>query len=198
VFQVGIDGFILSQSADLIHPANERLIRSSAYSFRRSLEDLAFCLVYADRILKYGELRPPRDTSEYGAPHLLAEIERNESGLLGQFVVDRDIHGNQLLSDPHRSEEIITALRTLERCVQSQHQPMYMEWLAREAAIYLGNDESVFETRSDPSTYVYETTVPYHVHRKIQHSISEAVVSVLNQALPSAPAGSNRNYSIDG
>ena len=197
MFEVGIDGFILSQSADLVHPANEPLIRSCAYSFRRSLEDLAFCLVYTDKITEIMvTCGPPEVRAEYGAPYLLTEIERNENGLLGQFVVDPDVHGNQLLADPDRSEEIIAELRTLERCVRSQYQPRYMEWLAREAAIYLGSDESVLETRADPSTYVYETTIPYHTHKGIQDSISEVVVSVLDRALPNTPANSNRNYSI--
>ena len=71
MFEVGIDGFILSQSADLVHPANEPLIRSCAYSFRRSLEDLAFCLVYADKITEVMVTCGPPGAGEYGAPYLL-------------------------------------------------------------------------------------------------------------------------------
>ena len=51
--------------------------------------------------------------------------------------MDPDVHGNQLLADPDRSEEIIAELRTLERARSvADCQPTgYMEWLAREAAI---------------------------------------------------------------
>jgi len=195
VFQVGVDGFILSQSADLLHPSNESLINSCAYSYGRSLEDLAFCLVYSDRILKYGSLRPPVDKNGYGAPHLLAEIEDNERGLLGEFVVDRDIHGDQLLADPDHRAQINRELRTLEQCVISEYQPRYKEWLVREASIYFGRDESVFADKTDPSEYIYETTVRYHTDRELQDSIEDGVISILDSALPSTPRNENRVYS---
>jgi hypothetical protein len=195
MFQVGIDGFILSQSAELFHPSNESLINSCAYSYSRCLEDLAFCLVYADKILKYGDLRPPLDAKGYSVPNLLAEIQSNEESILGQFLVDKDIHGDQLLEDPYHKQEIVRDLKTLEQCVRSQHQPRYKEWMAREASIYFGEDKSVFEENTKPSEYKYETTVKYHTDREIQDSIEQDVVQVLDSALLDTPKGSSRLYS---
>ena len=199
MFQIGIDGFILSQSAELLRPVNEAdeaMLRSCAYSYRRCLEDLAFALVYADKVLKYGELRPAEDPGKNKVRHLLDEIHRRDSGILGEFKVDEDIHGDQLLKNEDHRAAISHDLRLLEKAVRStSSQCRFKEWLAREAAVYFGDKACVFREEPNPADYQFATTVPYHEDRPIQDSIPKDVVTLLNSALPDTPKTVWQAYS---
>ncbi len=196
MLQIGIDGFIFSQTSELVRPVNERLLHSCAYSYRRCLEDLAFALVYSDKVLKYGSLRPPLDSNKYSVPDLLNAINEADACILGDFPVDKDIHGDQLIAERSHSEGIIRDLRLLEESVRSESdQARFKEWLARESDMYFGWDESVFEEKRDPAEYLYGTTVPYHMNRKIQDSIAEDVIKILDSALQNAPKNLPDRYS---
>jgi hypothetical protein len=196
MFQIGIDGIILSQSAELLRPVDEGMLHSCAFSYRRCLEDLAFALVYADKILKYGSLRPTLDPTEYKAPHLFAKILERDSGILDQLYVDQDIHGDQLLQDRKHRDGIVHDMQLLEESVRSElDQPRFKEWLMREAAMYFGSHGSVFEKQHDPAEYQYADTVRYHTNREIQSSVGDDVIKILDSALPKTPKNLPDAYS---
>jgi len=198
MFRIGIDGIILSQSAELIYPVDEAILHDCAPSYRRCLEDLAFAIVYAEKILKNPFLRPTDDPQTFSAPHLLREIELRDQSILGELPVDPDIHGDQLLVIQDYRKEISKDLRLLEECVRTKpDQERFKEWLVREATLYFGKRPSVFEEKADPSEYEYGTKEGhgYHTNRELQSSISADVISILDAELPTSPRGQRDLYS---
>jgi len=199
MFRVGIDGIILSQSAELIHPVNEEILRRCAHSYRRSLEDLAFAIVYGEKILKNGSLRPTDDPGTYSAPRLLFDINGRDPSILDELPNDGDSWGTVLLEKPEHRKGISNDLRLIENCVRSEEdRERFIEWLVREAAYYFGKDNSVFEEQEDPAAYIYghDPKRPYHTDRELQGSIADDVISILNARLPQSPHGYRDTYSL--
>jgi len=198
MFQIGIDGIILSQVAELIHPVNEDVVHRCKYSYKRSLEDLAFAIVYGQKILKSGSLRPTNDPKTYSAPHLLSDIDRSDSSILDNLPKDDDLFGTRLLEKPEPRTDISEDLRVLEDCVRSDDDKQrFIEWLVREATLYFGKDDSVFEEKENPADYVYghDPKYPYHTDRELQGSIAHDVISILDAQLPRSPKGYPDPYS---
>jgi DNA-binding winged helix-turn-helix (wHTH) protein len=192
-FDLVIDGMIINSCGELLLEDPETtLIRGAcASSYERSLEDLAFVAVYANRLVSGKDFRPSLTTPD--------QPGKEVAGNLGSICVHRpfplEITNARLLLRKDFKEKIRSDIQVLARCAsERRYVPFFRDYMVREAAKHLGESNTLFQDDLDPARYEFNVGRAYYTDDELQQELAGAA-DVFIGYLPLHPPGYSERYA---
>jgi DNA-binding winged helix-turn-helix (wHTH) protein len=193
-FNLIVDGMIINSVAELLHDDSEtRPIRPiCCASYERSLEDFAFALVYASRIVTSKDFRPSVTSQDQPGKELAVRLGE----ICEQGIYPPEVAGGRLLHNEAGYERIRADIRKFAQCVAIPEWTRYFrDYMVREASKHLGVDSSIFQEDSNPDNYKFRVVRPYYQNRPLQNSLGSTATDTLVSFLPKTLRNSKDRYA---
>jgi hypothetical protein len=180
-FPIILDGLILQHVGELFFDvgSNAQLRSACRTTYRRSLEDFAFGVVFGNK-LGYTGLMPRVDRARPGEQLLpilgdLALRRKDASGL--EPELSRDIA--EFLNDGFARAEFLEWMARCQMLFDADPQRLWASWAIREVVTSLGEDESLRWPLADPRDYVFAKDPPYVYDAELIAALPESAVDRL-------------------
>jgi DNA-binding winged helix-turn-helix (wHTH) protein len=194
-FTLVVDGMIINSVSELINsdPETESIRETCGASYERSLEDLAFATVYADRLITGKDFRPSLTTPDQPGQELAARLGE----ICDQRAFSAKITDGHLLRDEVPWTGIRDDIRRFSQCLADRHTRHYFrDYMAREATKHLGTDLTLFQDDIAPAEYRFNVKRAYYTDRQLQDELGSAT-DVLVSFLPDTPRNSTDRYATN-
>src|ERR1035438_9519800 len=194
-FTLVVDGMIINSVSELINsdPETESIRETCAASYERSLEDLAFAIVYADRLITGKDFRPSLTTPDQPGQELAARLGE----ICDQRVFSANITDGHLLRDEVSRNGIRNDIRRFSQCMADRRTcHFFRDYMVREATKHLGTDLRLFQEDIAPEEYQFNVQRPYYMDRQLQDGLGSATGALVS-FLPKTPPNSPDRYATN-
>jgi hypothetical protein len=178
-FLLSLDNMTVSLVSDLLFDDGPPgvILHQCRRSYRRSLEDFAYAVVYGTRVATG---RNFRKSASDQIDRRIALIDQLESVWEHQKF-DESLKNGAALRDPRCQREIRTDLTLLDKSIQSREWA-FREWMLYSAYRHLGDDESLQDNELPPEEYKYDIRAnPYYREASLERAIAPLAVDRLSR-----------------
>ena len=192
-FTLIVDGMIINSVGELLFEDREtKPIQSRcATSYKRSLEDLAFAVVYATRLVTTKDFRPSLTKADQQGQVVAARLGE----ICEQRKYPSHIGDGRLLQREDTRNNIQEDIRRFGKLVESRRYEHYFwDYMLREGTKHLGENDTVFQDDFDPGKYEYHVGRPYYQYRELQDDLGDAT-NILAGYLPKHPQNGEDPYA---
>jgi len=192
-FTLIVDGMIINSVGELLFEDREtKPIQSAcAASYRRSLEDLAFAIVYATRLVTTRDFRPSLTKPNQEGQIVAARL----SEICEQRKYPAHIGNRKLLERSDTWKSIEADIQRFARLVaERRYEQYFRDYMLREGTKHLGESDTLFQDDFEPGKYEYHVGRPYYEDRQLQDALGDAT-NILASYLPKHPASGTDPYA---
>jgi hypothetical protein len=192
-FTLIVDGMVINSVGELLFEdkVTKPIQSRCAASYKRSLEDLAFAIVYATRLV-----------TTKGFRHSLTKPDQQGqivAARLGEICELREypahIGEGRLLQKEDTRKNIQEDIRRLARLVEGhRYDHFFKDYMLREGVKHLGESVTLFQEDFDPGKYEYHVGKPYYQFRQLQDELGDAT-NILAGYLPKHPSNGTDPYA---
>ena len=189
------DGMIINSVGELLFEDSvTKPIQSiCAASYRRSLEDIAFAVVYASRLYVSDGFRDSLTKPDLQGKMVAARL----SEISETRKYPPNIGGGKLLL---RNDSKIAIQRDIRRfaklVTQRRNETYFRDYMLREGVKHLGLNDTLFQDDYDPAKYEYFVGKPYSQDRQLQDELGTAT-DILARYLPEHPPNTTDRYALN-
>ena len=192
-FTLIVDGMIINSVGELLFEDREtKPIQSRcAASYKRSLEDLAFAVVYATRLVTTKDFRPSLTKPDQQGQVVAARL----SEICEQRKYPSHIGDGRLLQKEETRNSIKEDIERFAKLVEHrQYEHYFRDYMLREGTKHLGESVTLFQEDFDPGKYEYHVGRPYYQYRELQDALGDAT-PILAGYLPEHPPSGTDPYA---
>jgi len=194
-FELVVDGIIINSVSELIYddPATTAIRKACSASYERSLADLAFAIVYANRLVTGKDFGASLTIRNQPGQELAARLRE----ICEQRAYPSEITDGHLLRDEETRNGIREDMRRFSQCMADRRNTEYFrDFMLREGTKHLGIDDSVFKEDKAPGDYKFDVVRPFYTNRQLQDGLGRAT-DMLMSFLPKTPPNSTDRYATN-
>ena len=177
-FLLSLDNMTVNLVSDLLFEDGPPgiILHQCRRSYRRSLEDFAYAVVYGTRVATGRNFRKSASDQIDRRIALIDQL----GPLWEHQKFDESLKDGAALRDPRCQREIRNDLTLLDKSIQSCEWP-FREWALYSAYRHLGDDESLQDNELPPGEYKYDVrTLPYYRESSFERAIAPLAVDLLS------------------
>ena len=177
-FLLSLDNMTVNLVSDLLFEDGPPgfILHQCLRSYRRSLEDFAYAVVYGTRVQTGRNFRKSASDQFDRRIALIDQL----GPLWEHQKFDESLKDGAALRDPRCQREIRADLTLLDKSIQSCEWP-FREWALYSAYRHLGDDESLQDNELPPEEYKYDVrTLPYYREAFLERAIAPLAVDLLS------------------
>jgi DNA-binding winged helix-turn-helix (wHTH) protein len=189
-----VDGMIIDIVGELLKHDDSMVgvMQRARLTYKQGIEDFAFAVVYATAVLTSTDVT---DRSNDPGRYSRADITSRLGSLWQAHTLDDDLKFGSILHDNKIRGVIRQDIAAVSRCIEKEGWA-FRDWFLGEIPRHLGEDETLFERKKDPSQYVFKVGILTHyIDPELQASIEPHALGIIVDYLKSATKERGNNYA---